>query len=105
MGGDSTYRALANSDFSFNKAAFLRERDNRVKPVSRRQWRPSARKTWRQGSIRLAVEDHLAAIRVLEKTILYYLDQRNGIPSPSSWTADPDAIFGKLARLSKCIAR
>jgi hypothetical protein len=55
------------------------------------------------------VEDHLAAIRaairVLEKTILYYLDQRNRIPSLSSWTADPDAIFGKLARLSKRIAR
>ena len=41
------------------------------------------------------------AVRVLEKAMLDYLDQRNRDPKPFVWTADADLILGKVARLSK----
>ena len=45
------------------------------------------------------------AVRVLEKAMLEYLDQRNENPKPFVWTADADLILGKVARLSKRISR
>src|ERR1051326_3014890 len=45
------------------------------------------------------------AVRVLEKAMLDYLDQRNENPKPFVWTADADLILGKVARLSKRISR
>ena len=45
------------------------------------------------------------AVRLLEKAMLAYLDQRNENPKPFVWTADADLILGKVARLSKRISR
>ena len=42
-------------------------------------------------------------LRVLEKAMLDYLDQRNENPKPFVWTADADLILGKVERLSKRI--
>ena len=39
------------------------------------------------------------AVRVLEKAMLDYLDQRNRNPKPFVWTADADLILGKVERL------
>jgi transposase len=43
-------------------------------------------------------------VRVLEKAMLDYLDQRNENPKPFIWTADADMILGKVARLCKRIS-
>ena len=45
------------------------------------------------------------SVRVLEKAMLDYLDQRNENPKPFIWTADADLILSKVARLSKRISR
>jgi transposase len=45
------------------------------------------------------------AVRVLEKAMLDYLDQRNRNPKPFVWTADADLILGKVERLCKRISR
>src|SRR6201989_1081260 len=45
------------------------------------------------------------AVRVLEKAMLDYLDQRNRHPKPFTWTADADLILGKVERLCKRIYR
>src|ERR1700675_1982644 len=45
------------------------------------------------------------AVRVLEKAMLGYLDQRNRNPKPFIWTADADLILGKVERLCKRISR
>jgi transposase len=45
------------------------------------------------------------AVRVLEKAMLDYLDQRNENPKPFVWTADVDLILGKVERLCKRISR
>jgi len=45
------------------------------------------------------------AVRVLEKAMLDYLDQRNENPKPFVWTADADLILGKVERLCKRISR
>jgi len=45
------------------------------------------------------------SVRMLEKAMLDYLDQRNENPKPFIWTADADLILGKVARLSKRISR
>ena len=45
------------------------------------------------------------AVRVLEKAMLDYLDQRNENPKPFVWIADADLILGKVERLSKRISR
>ena len=45
------------------------------------------------------------AVRLLEKAMLDYLDQRNENPKPFVWTADADMILGKVARLSKRTSR
>jgi transposase len=45
------------------------------------------------------------AVRVLEKAMLDYLNQRNRNPKPFVWTADADLILGKVERLSKRISR
>jgi transposase len=45
------------------------------------------------------------AVRVLEKAMLDYLDQRNENPTPFVWTADADLILGKVERLCKRISR
>jgi hypothetical protein len=45
------------------------------------------------------------AVRVLEKAMLDYLDQRNQNPKPFLWTADADLILGKVERLCKRISR
>lgn len=45
------------------------------------------------------------AVRVLEKAMLDYLDQRNHHPKPFVWTADADLILGKVERLCKRISR
>ena len=45
------------------------------------------------------------AVRVLEKAMLDYLDQRNRKPKPFVWTADADVILGKVERLCKRISR
>ncbi len=45
------------------------------------------------------------AVRLLEKAMLAYLDQRNENPKPFVWTADADLILGKIGRLSKRISR
>ena len=44
-------------------------------------------------------------VRVLEKAMLDYLDQRNENPKPFIWTADADLILGKVERLCKRISR
>jgi hypothetical protein len=44
-------------------------------------------------------------VRVLEKAMLDYLDQRNENPKPFVWTADADLILGKIQRLSKRTSR
>ena len=44
------------------------------------------------------------AVRLLEKAMLDYLDQRNKDPKPFLWTADADLSLGKVARLSKRIS-
>jgi transposase len=44
------------------------------------------------------------AVRMLEKAMLDYLDQRNKDPKPFVWTADADLILGKVERLSKRIS-
>jgi transposase len=44
-------------------------------------------------------------VRVLEKAMLDYLDQRNENPKPFVWTADADLILGKVERLCKRISR
>ena len=44
------------------------------------------------------------AVRVLEKAMLDYLDQRNENPKPFMWTADADLILGKVERLCKRIS-
>jgi transposase len=44
------------------------------------------------------------AVRVLEKAMLDYLDQRNENPKPFVWTADADLILGKVERLCKRIS-
>jgi len=45
------------------------------------------------------------AVRVLEKAMLDYLNQRNQHPKPFIWTADADLILGKVERLCKRISR
>ena len=45
------------------------------------------------------------AVRVLEKAMLDYLDQRNRNPKPFVWTADANLILGKVERLFKRISR
>jgi transposase len=45
------------------------------------------------------------AVRLLEKAMLDYLDQRNENPKPFVWTADADMILGKVERLCKRIYR
>jgi transposase len=45
------------------------------------------------------------AVRVLEKAMLHYLDQRNRNPKPFVWTADADLILGKVGRICKRISR
>jgi len=45
------------------------------------------------------------SVRVLEKAMLNYLDQRNKNPKPFIWTADADLILGKVERLCKRISR
>jgi transposase len=45
------------------------------------------------------------AVRVLEKAMLDYLDQRNENPKPFVWTADADLILGKVEQLCKRISR
>src|ERR1700691_2588749 len=45
------------------------------------------------------------AVRVLEKAMLDYLDQRNENPKPFVWTANADLILGKVERLCKRISR
>jgi transposase len=45
------------------------------------------------------------AVRVLEKAMLDYLNQRNQHPKPFTWTADADLILGKVERLCKRISR
>jgi transposase len=44
------------------------------------------------------------AVRVLEKAMLDYLNQRNQHPKPFIWTADADLILGKVERLCKRIS-
>jgi hypothetical protein len=44
-------------------------------------------------------------VRVLEKAMLDYLNQRNQHPKPFTWTADADLILGKIERLCKRISR
>jgi transposase len=44
-------------------------------------------------------------VRVLEKAMLHYLDQRNENAKPFIWTADADLILGKVERLCKRISR
>jgi transposase len=44
-------------------------------------------------------------VRVLEKAMLDYLNQRNQNPKPFVWTADADLILGKVERLCKRISR
>jgi len=44
-------------------------------------------------------------VRVLEKAMLDYLDQRNENPKPFIWTADADLILGKVERLCKRTSR
>jgi hypothetical protein len=44
------------------------------------------------------------AVRVLEKAMLDYLNQRNQHPKSFTWTADPDLILGKVERLCKRIS-
>ena len=44
------------------------------------------------------------AVRVLERAMLQYLDQRNGNPKPFVWTADADLILGKVQRLCERIS-
>ena len=44
------------------------------------------------------------AVRVLEKAMLAYLDQRNRDPKPFVWTADADLILGKVERFCKRIS-
>jgi len=45
------------------------------------------------------------SVRVLEKAILDYLDERNQNPRAFVWTADADLILGKVERLCKRISR
>ena len=45
------------------------------------------------------------SVKVLEKAMLDYLDQRNKDPKPFIWTADADLILGKVERLCKRISR
>jgi transposase len=45
-----------------------------------------------------------SAVRVLEKAMLQYLDQRNENPTPFVWTADTDLILGKVQRLCERIS-
>jgi transposase len=45
------------------------------------------------------------AVRVLEKAMLDYLNQRNQHPKPFIWTANADLILGKVERLCKRISR
>jgi transposase len=45
------------------------------------------------------------AVRVLEKAMLDYSNQRNQHPKPFTWTADADLILGKVERLCKRISR
>ena len=44
------------------------------------------------------------SVRVLEKAMLDYLDQRNQNPKPFVWTADADLILGKVGRLCERIS-
>lgn len=45
------------------------------------------------------------SVKVLEKAMLNYLDERNKNPKPFVWKADADLILGKVERLCKRISR
>ena len=47
----------------------------------------------------------MTSVRVLEKAMLDYLDQRNENPEPCVWSADADLILGKVERVCKRISR
>jgi len=58
-----------------------------------------------EGTERCVRRGSHTAVRVLEKAMLDYLDQRNQNPKPFVWTADADLILGKVERLCKRIPR
>jgi transposase len=67
-------------------------------------WLNLVARLFAEGTERCVRRGSHTAVRVLEKAMMDYLNQRNQHPKPFIWTANADLILGKVERLCKRIS-